>query len=413
MRLYDAPLLSLLSTAAASTLHRPVAPSHSHAPARLWATHYNGNVYSLSLSGSELAITDTQKTCGNMPSWLTFDAESKTLYCSDEDGTTDPSTHGSLSAYAVSHDGKLKQVAKTETVGGGVYSAIFEAGAGDKYLAIAHYEGAAVSTYRLPLTNNATSKQAFHFKLTHQGATPQQDTPHPHSIFLDPTGSFLVSPDLGADLLRIYSIDPSSGTLHTCPSVNVTFGSGPRHGVFWTDGTSNSSTSAGPGSTTHQRQVAAVGETQLYIVNEIGGTLMVFDVSYARDGCLDLSVRQTVVPYGKHNATMPKGATPAEIRLLGEQVYVSVRSDGGFAGNDSVVTLDRAPSDGTVSVRGRSPALGKVPRTMAVNRAGDLVAIGNQASATVAIVRRNRETGDLGGEDCGSAGRRAWEGGFC
>lgn len=60
------------------------------------------------------------------------------------------------------------------------------------------------------------------------------------------------------------------------------------------------------------------------------------------------------------------------------------------------MTLDRAPSDGTVSVRGRSPAFGKVPRTLAVNRAGDLVAIGNQASATVAVVKRDVETGDLG-----------------
>ncbi|KAJ6141586.1 hypothetical protein N7470_009976 [Penicillium chermesinum] len=380
MRLYDAPLLSLLSTAAASTLHRPVAPSHSHAPARLWATHYNGNVYSLSLSGSELAITDTQKTCGNMPSWLTFDAESKTLYCSDEDGTTDPSTHGSLSAYAVSHDGKLKQVAKTETVGGGVYSAIFEAGAGDKYPCYR----ALRRRRRLNLPTPPNQQRDLQTSLPLQTNPPRrnppnQDTPHPHSIFLDPTGSFLVSPDLGRR--------PPPHLLHR-PLL--------RH---FTHLSLRQSTARRPRARAQRRTSARSplsAKTQLYIVNEIGGTLMVFDVSYARDGCLDLSVRQTVVPYGKHNATMPKGATPAEIRLLGEQVYVSVRSDGGFAGNDSVVTLDRAPSDGTVSVRGRSPALGKVPRTMAVNRAGDLVAIGNQASATVAIVRRNRETGDLG-----------------
>lgn len=119
-------------------------------------------------------------------------------------------------------------------------------------------------------------------------------------------------------------------------------------------------------------------------------------MSYARDGCLDLSERETVVPYAKDNSTLPSGATPSEIRLVGEKLYVSIRSDKGFSGNDSVVTLDRAAKDGSVSVSRRSQAWGKVPRTMVVNKAGDLVAVGNQASATVAIVRRNRETGELG-----------------
>lgn len=138
MRFHDAPLLtSLFTTAAASSLQKPTPPTHAPA-SRLWATHYNGNVYSLALSGHELSITDTQKTCGDMPSWLTFDSESQIVYCSDENGTADATTHGTLTSYHAGKDGKLKQLATTNTVGGGVYSTIFEAGDGDKYLAIAH-----------------------------------------------------------------------------------------------------------------------------------------------------------------------------------------------------------------------------------------------------------------------------------
>ncbi|KAJ5627452.1 hypothetical protein N7528_004879 [Penicillium herquei] len=352
--------------------------------ATLWATHYNGNVYTLSLKGDNLSLTDTQKTCGDMPSWLTFDAESKTLYCNDESGTADPDTYGTLSAYSVGPEGELKQVAEAETVGGGVKSVIYEAGQGQKYIAIAHYEGSAISTFKLPLTKpkNTRAKQALHFTMSHNGSTPQQDSPHPHSVFLDPTGSFLVSPDLGADLLRIYSIDPHSGHLHTCQPVNVTFGSGPRHGLFWTDGTNNETANAGGeyGRPTHERQMAAVGKTML-------------------SGCLDLQLKETVVPYpgeGSQAGVMPSGATPAEIRMVGDRFYVSIRSDDGFAPNDSVVTLERDAKSGNVDVLGKSDAWGKVPRTMVINRAGDLVAIGNQASSTVAIVRRDRTTGDLG-----------------
>lgn len=112
-------------------------PRPSHPPSRLWATHYNGNVYTLTLDGSDFSITDTQKTCGKMPSWLTFDSESRIVYCSDEDGTADPSTHGSLTAYHAGRDGKLHEITSVETVGGGVDSVIYAVGE-DKYIAIAH-----------------------------------------------------------------------------------------------------------------------------------------------------------------------------------------------------------------------------------------------------------------------------------
>lgn len=227
--------------------------------------------------------------------------------------------------------------------------------------------------------------------MTRPGKVAQQDSPHPHEVFLDPTGSFIVSPDLGADLLRVYAIeDGPSGKLSECPSLNITYGSGPRHGVFWTDGTGRS---AGVGST-HSRKIAAVGETMLYLANEIGGTIMVFNVSYSRSGCLSFEKTQTLVPYP--GGVMPEGATPAEISRIGNEIYLSIRTDQGFKPSDSMVVLDRSPADGSVKVRDSSSAFGKVPRTFVINRAGDLVAIGNQASATVAIVRRDPKTGNLG-----------------
>jgi 6-phosphogluconolactonase (cycloisomerase 2 family) len=108
-------------------------------PAHLWATHYNGNVYTLTLNNhNDLSITQTLKTCGNMPSWLTLDPQARIVYCSDEDGTTDPSTHGSLTALHAAPDGSLREIAKTSTVGGGVASVIYEGDKGRKFLAIAH-----------------------------------------------------------------------------------------------------------------------------------------------------------------------------------------------------------------------------------------------------------------------------------
>ncbi|KXG51095.1 Cytochrome cd1-nitrite reductase-like, C-terminal heme d1 [Penicillium griseofulvum] len=377
------PILSALGTSASAAI--------TSKPTHLWATHYNGNVYSLTLKDNDLSISQTLNTCGDMPSWLTLDPRTRTVYCSDESGTADPSTHGSLTALHVKPDGTLREGAVAKTVGGGVNSVIYEAGAGKKFLAIAHYEGSAISTFALPIKQDQPELQSFHFNLTRPGKVAQQDSPHPHEVFLDPTGSFIVSPDLGADLLRVYAIeDNGSGKLSECPSVNITYGSGPRHGVFWSDGSNR----VGAGST-QSRKTAAVGETMMYLANEIGGTIMVFDVSYPRSGCLSFEKKQTMVPYP--GGVMPKGATPAGIKRIGDDLYVSIRSDQGFAPSDSIVALDRS-ADGSVELRDSSSALGKVPRTFVINRAGDLVAIGNQATATVAIVRRDPQTGNLGEE---------------
>ncbi|KOS38176.1 hypothetical protein ACN38_g11009 [Penicillium nordicum] len=361
--------------------------------AHLWATHYNGNVYSLTLKNNNLSLSQTLNTCGDMPSWLTLDAHTRTVYCSDENGTADASTHGSLTALHVKPDGTLREGAVAKTVGGGVNSVVYESDAGKKFIAIAHYQGSAISTFALPIKQNQPALQAFHFNLTRPGKVAQQDSPHPHQVFLDPTGAFILSPDLGADLLRVYAIqDGPSGKLSECPSLNITYGSGPRHGVFWTDDTNRS---AGAGST-HSRKAGAVGETMLYLANEIGGTIMVFDVSYSRSGCLSFEKTQTLVPYP--GGVMPEGATPAEISRIGNEFYVSIRTDQGFKPNDSIVVLDRSPVDGSVELRDSSSAFGKVPRTFVINRAGDLVAIGNQASATVVVARRDPETGNLGEE---------------
>lgn len=82
-----------------------------------------------------------------MPSWLTFDASERVLYCSDEAGsstsfsssTSSGSGQGSLSAFEVNdEDGVLKkEIARTGTVGGGVSSVLY-GGDGRKYLGVAH-----------------------------------------------------------------------------------------------------------------------------------------------------------------------------------------------------------------------------------------------------------------------------------
>jgi 6-phosphogluconolactonase (cycloisomerase 2 family) len=107
----------------------------------LFVSHYDGHVFSLDLDtdASSLTLTQSLLACGGMPSWLTFDAGTRTLYCVDESGTSANVGNGSLSSFHVSPGGALQvEVANVTNLPGGVASVIYEGLGGKKYMAIAH-----------------------------------------------------------------------------------------------------------------------------------------------------------------------------------------------------------------------------------------------------------------------------------
>ncbi|KAL5343598.1 Lactonase, 7-bladed beta-propeller-domain-containing protein [Aspergillus crustosus] len=349
--------------------------------ATLYATHYSTkSIYTLSLTQSsagsyDLSETSSLETCGTYPSWITLDPETRTLYCSDEYGWSNEneSVNGSLTALSVSDSGVLTEVAVTGTApGSGVHNVVYEGRGGKKFLAVAHYSGSAVSTYALPLKPNSPALQVFKYTLSSPGANPErQEAPHLHQAFLDPTGDFVLVPDLGADLVRVFEINKANGKLSTCPPLNYTLGGGPRHGVFGT---------------------AAGGREILYVVGELNGEVEAFQVSYPKRGCLSFKQIDAELPYP---GPLPEGASLAEIALDGKNVYVSVRLDAAFDGNDSLARLSRT-REGKLEFEEITSSFGVLPRTFAINKAGDLVAFGNQLSSNVAIVERDPETGVLG-----------------
>jgi 6-phosphogluconolactonase (cycloisomerase 2 family) len=74
--------------------------------------------------------------------------------------------------------------------------------------------GSAATSWSILPSGGLKSLQTFMFNLTAPGTNPsRQDAPHPHEVILDPTGSFIVVPDLGADLVRVFSVDPKTSLL--------------------------------------------------------------------------------------------------------------------------------------------------------------------------------------------------------
>jgi 6-phosphogluconolactonase (cycloisomerase 2 family) len=240
----------------------------------------------------------------------------------------------------------------------------------------------AVSTYKLPLSSNSQVLQKEKFTMSQAGpVASRQNAPHPHAIFKDPTGKFLIAPDLGADLIRIFSVDSSSGKLTACPAAQTGAGDGPRHGAWW---------------------APTAGSTQgqmLYSVNELSNSVSAWTVKYSTNGCMSLTKTQTLSVFasGKKPATSNQPTKAAEVRVSGNFLYASVRNDQQFGSQqDSLATYSIDATTGAITFVESTKANAWYPRTFSINKAGTLVAVGGQTSANVAVVARDPSTGKLG-----------------
>ncbi|KAI1080765.1 putative isomerase YbhE [Whalleya microplaca] len=349
--------------------------------ATLLASHYTGEIFSLSFNAGEsdaaLAQTSSAAGCGTLPAWLHIDSGSTTAYCVDEDWNGS----GMLASYSVDTDGSLTQTGQLNTSGASVHGTPYGGGDEDGYgfIATVQYDPSTLTTYELPLTEGSTVLQQFKFNMSEPGPNERQNAPHPHAAQTDPTGEYLLVPDLGADLIRIFSIDAATGKLTACEPGQADPGDGPRHGAFW---------APEAGSTVGQK---------LYTVNELGNSVSAWTVSYPESGCLSLEKTQTLSTYKDGSSAAPNGSKAAEVHVAGNFLYAANRADETFgAQSDSLVTYAIEPASGEISFVEATDAHAWFPRTFAINQAGDLVAVGGQTSSNVAIIARDPETGRLG-----------------
>ncbi|KFY00867.1 hypothetical protein O988_03071 [Pseudogymnoascus sp. VKM F-3808] len=341
----------------------------------LYATHYAGTLSVLSLTDDSLTVVSSEKNCGPQPSWVTFDSANQVLYCVNE-----LNQGGTLNAFDVDAEGALTAVATANLPGNPVYSALYGGEDGISFQAFAHYGGAQISTIALPITDDSEILQSFAYTMDGPGPDPsRQEAPHPHMTAVDPTGGFIIVPDLGADLLRVYSVDKPTGFLTSCANVTATPGSGPRHVAFW--------------------EAGGTGGTMMYLANELSLDVTVYSVAYPEEegGCISLVSIQTEKSYPADQEAKD-GQKGGEIRVSGNYVLASNRADETFGHFNDSIAVFPIDASGAISTPVISPAYGTYPRTMQVNAAGDLVAIGNQDSGTVVIVSRDPATGVLGAE---------------
>jgi 6-phosphogluconolactonase (cycloisomerase 2 family) len=237
-----------------------------------------------------------------------------------------------------------------------------------------------VSAWEILPSGGTQYLQEFHFLAPGQNTSDS----HAHEALVDPTDSFIVVPDLGANLLRVFSIDNSTSLLTEAKPFVVSSGGGPRHGAF----------------------MKTCSGTYFFLVAESGQTITSYKVTYGNKQLSFDQVYQSNI-YG--DKLKPDGASAAECYLSPCQNYLltSTRSDSLFTiDNFDTSNSTKIPSDslevwkidhatGKLDLQQIAPAGGRVPRQFSLNKNGTLAAVGLQSDSRVVIIER-REDGTFG-----------------
>lgn len=358
------------------------------------------------VGAGDLRTIATNEECGSAPSWLDQTLGPQTLICVDEGFQT---PNASINTLSVSQNGTLARIAQVDTIQGPVSTQFYN---GKKAVALAHYGGSAISTFKVvnntsfaPLQNFVfntppgyvsfvCSEESAHGANESTRPRPEQEASHVHHSVIDPTGKFLVFPDLGADVVHVYSIDCETSLLTEQPSLTSPSAYGPRHATFWT-----------PQSTVYGQKP----DTYLFVIHELANRIISYKVTYptANTGGLTFTAVQEVGLYG--DRADPVGTRAAEITVSPDNMFVMASNrnatiftvPNGDPNNsteipsDSLVTF-KPSADGKLSFVQLAPSGGSFPRHFKFSGDGSKVAVANQNTMNVDIWARDVTTGMLG-----------------
>ncbi|KAI0970525.1 putative isomerase YbhE [Xylaria arbuscula] len=351
----------------------------------LYVTSYAGTITTLDLvegAAAKLETIASTTACGANPSWLTLDYSKSFLYCLDEawSGPT-----GSVTSFYTYANGTLLPLAKANLIVGPVNTAEF--GVGGHGLAIASYAGSGVNVVSMSPDGGVELVQNVTYTLSQPGPNAErQDAPHPHQALLDPTAGFILVPDLGADLVRVYQADAGTLDLTAISPLVAAPGSGPRHGAF----------------------KVALNTTYYYLVSELANTITGYEVLYNANKTLSFSELFTI-PSHDDDRKLNDTAAVAEVLVTPDGGFLIVSSRWEYSlsipnfdpsnstdiASDPLIVYSIDNKTGSLKKLQEFPAGGAGPRHFSINGDGNRIAVGLQGDGRVAIIERDVRTGLL------------------
>jgi 6-phosphogluconolactonase (cycloisomerase 2 family) len=189
----------------------------------------------------------------------------------------------------------------------------------------------------------------------------RQVSSHPHDIVFDPSGRFVVVPDLGLDRTFVFRFDPAAGRLTEASFVDGRPTSGPRHVAF------------------HPTRPI------MWILNELDSTMTACQWDGERGALRPVQIISTLRTGYTGNST----AAELAVAPSGAFVYASNR------GGDDVCVYAVDQATGALSPVEWVPTQGKGPRFIALTPSGRLLYAANEVGDTVVTYRVDPASGRL------------------
>ncbi|SDD65494.1 6-phosphogluconolactonase [Massilia sp. PDC64] len=323
-------------------------PVRAHAaPAELVYVGTQGReVYALRFdpgSGALAAIGPVAQ--GARSTWTVAHPHLPVLYAVDDDNARP----GRVIAYAIDRaTGALAMAGAVSAGGNGTTFLALDATA--RTLLAANFASGSVSSIALDPDGRLGALVSTRVE-TGSGPHRRQAGAHAHSALADPSGRFVLVPDLGADRVFVYAFDRITRVLAPRGDFAVAPGSGPRHLAFGADG------------------------RFAYLVNELTAQLMVLRW-HADDG--RLAFVQSVAMDDAAFAGQPSGAEVAA-SADGRFVYAANRGDNALL----VYRVDAAT--GMLAPVQRVPSGGQAPWSFTLHASGRWLLVAHQKSGTVNV----------------------------
>jgi 6-phosphogluconolactonase len=350
------PILALLLAAA---IYASAAMPAQNAPLEwVYVGTQDHRIEALRLDTSSGALVRTATVDADIrPTWLMAHPNLPVLYAVD-DQSNKP---GSVTAFNVNRStGELSRLDAVATRGVGTTHLTFDASSGT--VLAANYNSGSVSSVAV---RDDGSLDALTSTIGETGSGPnkRQMSAHAHDAIVDPSGHYVLVPDLGADRVFVYRFDRATRVLSKDGTRDFAapFGSGPRHLVFGADG------------------------RFAYLITELSADVMVFRWD-APNGRLTLTQKLQISSTGFSGA---KSGAEIALSADGRFVYAADR------GENEIVVYRVDAGNGTLSDVQRVPSDGRTPWAFSIEPSGKWLLVANQASGTVSVLAIDRGTGRL------------------
>lgn len=295
----------------------------------------------------------SQTDVGPNPSYFCYSEKRKLVYVLNEVMEFNGSFGGGLSSFAYDEKSGVLQKQNELLIpyGGPCYISMSP---DSGFLFIASYPNGSVSVVKL---DESGLPQSVSDTILFNKSAPDQS--HGHMMKSDPSGKKIYVTDLGLDRITVYDFNPASGKLNLSQNgtIDLPKGSGPRHFVFNSDG------------------------SKMYLINELGKTIMVFDNS-EKEG---LKLVQTV-PTVRKDFIYDNYCADIHIGKDGKYLYGSNR------GENTIVTF-RIENDGSLTLAGHTSCGGNWPRNFTIDPSGKFILVGNQKSDSISVFKLDGNTG--------------------